>query len=64
MKVKFFRGFDFKAGFGDHTVYPLEDLINEFIKDKQVIDIKYQAKTAFNPSEPVEMVALVMYEED
>lgn len=65
MKVKFFRGFDTQANFtSGHTVYPLEDLINEFIKDKKVIDIKYQAKVAFDPRDPVEMVALVMYEED
>lgn len=46
----------------------LEDLINEFIKDKKVIDIKYQANVSYAASDGMAGCqyfagALIMYEE-
>lgn len=60
MKIKFFNEFDEPRNKYGYCKVPLEDRINDFIKDKKVIDIKYQASVSDN--ELLER-ALVMYEE-
>lgn len=56
MKVKIFVGFNIKS---------MEDEINEFIKDKSVIDIKYQSMglTTSGTGIPINE-ALVMYADE
>lgn len=58
MKVKIFVGFNIKS---------MEDEINEFIKDKSVIDIKYQSMgltTRYNGTGIPINGALVMYADE
>lgn len=43
MKIKIFKGM-----FAGTTVKELEDEVNEFIKDKRVINIKYQETTDYH----------------
>ena len=58
MKVKIFCESDEPTNKYGYCKVPLEKRINDFIKDKKVIDIKYQA----NGNDLIER-ALVMYEE-
>lgn len=51
------------------SVTPLEDLVNDFIKDKKVIDIKYQSNVSYAASDGTsnsdyERSVLIMYEEE
>lgn len=68
MKVKFFYEYDEPTNRYGFCEVPLEKRINNFIKDKKVIDIKYQtnissyANRTFNGTDLIER-ALVMYEE-
>ena len=58
MKVKTFE-------FDDVIMKYIENKVNEFIKDKNVIDIKYQSFTCYNiHSEPiVEDRIIILYED-
>ena len=68
MKVKIFREYDEPTNRYGYCKVPLEKKINDFIKDKKVIDIKYQANKSsyanesFHDTDELER-ALVMYEE-
>ena len=68
MKVKIFYEYDEPANRYGYCKVPLEKRINDFIKDKKVIDIKYQANKSsyanesFHDTDELER-ALVMYEE-
>ena len=68
MKVKIFYEYDEPANRYGYCKVPLEKRINDFIKDKKVIDIKYQANKSsyanesFHDTDNLER-ALVMYEE-
>lgn len=60
MKVKIF--------FNDDTISKLEEKINEFIKDKKILDIKYQISSYsstnnYAHSETLDVSVLVMYED-
>lgn len=60
MKVKLFTEFDEPKNSSNYCTVSLDKRINEFIKNKKVIDIKYQAnawETVFFER------ALVMYED-
>lgn len=51
------------------SVTNLDDLVNDFIKDKKVIDIKYQSNVSYAASDGVsdsdyERSVLIMYEEE
>ena len=59
MKVKIFYEYDEPTNRYGFCEAPLEKRINDFIKDKKVIDIKYQAN---NGNDLIER-ALVMYKE-
>lgn len=69
MKVKIFCESDEPTDKYGYCDIPLEKRINDFIKDKKVIDIKYQvnissyANESFHDTDKVER-ALVMYEEN
>ena len=68
MKVKIFNEHDAPVDEYFYCKVPLEKRINDFIKDKKVINIKYQANEGGYASESfpdVDMIerALVMYEE-
>ena len=50
------------------SITPLEDLVNDFIKDKKIIDIKYQSNVSYAASDGTsnsdyERSVLIMYEE-
>lgn len=68
MKVKIFCEYDEPTNRYGYCKVPLEKRINDFIKDKKVIDIKYQANKSsyanesFHDTDELER-ALVMYEE-
>lgn len=68
MKVKIFCESDEPRNRYGYCKVPLEKRINDFIKDKKVIDIKYQANISsyanesFHDTDELER-ALVMYEE-
>ena len=68
MKVKIFYECDEPTNKYGYCDIPLEKRINDFIKDKKVIDIKYQtnvssyANESFHDTDEIER-ALVMYEE-
>lgn len=68
MKVKIFNEHDEPRNKYGYCKFPLEKRINDFIKDKKVIDIKYQANVSgyaaesFHDFDMFER-ALVMYEE-
>ena len=68
MKVKIFYEYDEPRNRYGYCKVPLEKRINDFIKDKKVIDIKYQvnissyANESFHDSDLIER-ALVMYKE-
>ncbi len=68
MKVKIFCEYDEPTNIYGYCKVPLEKRINDFIKDKKVIDIKYQANKSsyanesFHDTDELER-ALVMYEE-
>ena len=68
MKVKIFYEYDEPRNRYGYCKVPLEKRINDFIKGKKVIDIKYQvnissyANESFHDTDNVER-ALVMYEE-
>ena len=68
MKVKIFYECDEPTNRYGYCKVPLEKRINNFIKDKKVIDIKYQtnissyASGSFRDTDEIER-ALVMYEE-
>ena len=68
MKVKIFCEYDEPTNIYAYCKLPLEKRINDFIKDKKVIDIKYQANKSsyanesFHDTDELER-ALVMYEE-
>lgn len=68
MKVKIFYECDEPTNRYGYCKVPLEKRINDFIKDKKVIDIKYQvnvssyANESFHDTDELER-ALVMYEE-
>ena len=68
MKVKIFYECDEPTNKYGYCDIPLEKRINDFIKDKKVIDIKYQANVSsyanesFHGSDLIER-ALVMYKE-
>ncbi len=67
MKVKIFTESDEPTEYGVCTV-PLEKRINEFIKDKEVIDIKYRSNVSgyCNESQSGSKLierALIMYED-
>lgn len=68
MKVKIFYEYDEPTNKYGYCDIPLEKRINDFIKDKKVIDIKYQANVSsyanesFHGSDLIER-ALVMYKE-
>ena len=68
MKVKIFCESDEPTKRYGYCKVPLEKRINDFIKDKKVIDIKYQANVSsyanesYNDNDLIER-ALVMYEE-
>ena len=68
MKVKIFNEDDEPWDEHGYCKVPLEKRINDFIKDKKVIDIKYQANVSGYANESFRDVntlerALVMYEE-
>ena len=69
MKVKIFYEYDEPRNRYGYCKVPLEKRINDFIKDKKVIDIKYQVNISsytnesFHDTDKVER-ALVMYEEN
>ena len=68
MKVTIFYESDEPRNRYGYCKVPLEKRINDFIKDKKVIDIKYQANVSsyasgsFHDTDEIER-ALVMYEE-
>lgn len=68
MKVKIFNEYDEPTNKYGYCDISLEIRINDFIKDKKVIDIKYQANVSsyanesFHGSDLIER-ALVMYKE-
>lgn len=68
MKVKIFYEYDEPRNRYGYCKVPLEKRINDFIKDKKVIDIKYQANISsydneyYHDNDLIER-ALVMYEE-
>lgn len=67
MKVKIFNEYDEPRDKYGYCKVPLEKRINDFIRDKKVIDIKYQANgyysdESINAADELER-ALVMYEE-
>ena len=68
MKVKIFCESDEPTNKYGYCKVPLEKRINDFIKDKKVIDIKYQANISsydneyYHGNDLIER-ALVMYEE-
>ena len=68
MKVKIFNEYDKPTTEYGYCKAPLEKRINDFIKDKKVIDIKYQANVSsyankfFHGKDRLER-SLVMYEE-
>lgn len=68
MKVKIFYEYDEPTNRYGYCKVPLEKRINDFIKDKKVIDIKYQANISsyanesFHDTDELER-ALVMYKE-
>ena len=50
------------------SITPLEDVVNDFIKDKKIIDIKYQSNVSYAVSDGTsnsdyERSVLIMYEE-
>ena len=68
MKVKIFNEHDEPRDEYGYCKVPLEKRINDFIKDKKVIDIKYQANISSYANESYQDAdelerALVMYEE-
>ena len=68
MKVKIFNGYDKPTTEYGYCKVPLEKRINDFIKNKKVIDIKYQANISSYANESYQDAdelerALVMYEE-
>lgn len=68
MKVKIFREDDEPTNDWSYCKIGLEERINSFIKDKKVIDIKYQTNLSGYANETAHAVedcerALVMYEE-
>lgn len=68
MKVKIFSESDEPTSKWGYCKISLEDRINSFIKDKKVIDIKYQTNLSGYANETAHAVedcerALVMYEE-
>ena len=68
MKVKIFNEYDEPRTRYGYCKVPLAKRINDFIKDKKVIDIKYQANVSgyavesFHGKDELER-ALVMYDE-
>ena len=68
MKVKIFNEYDKPTTKYGYCKVSLEKRINDFIKDKKVIDIKYQANISSYANESYQDAdelerALVMYEE-
>ena len=61
MKVKIFNEYDEPKNTYGYCTVPLEKRINDFIKDKKVIDIKYQVSVSDNE---LLQRALVMYEKN
>lgn len=64
MKVKILEGGVRARKFGDERIPSLEEQINDFIKGKKVIDIKYQMALDNLEFNTAVMTALIMYEED
>lgn len=62
MKIKIFRCEDMEM-----NIEALENEVNDFIKDKKVINIKYQEHTSYSFNEKIGDVfgsILVLYEDD